>query len=77
MGKMLGIQLKQCLLWAHKFIHCQLFLGSFIIMYIRYTNVQSYCVGAIAWPYVPCFKLSTCFLWYELTLCKIEGQVLS
>ena len=37
--------------------------------------------GAIAWPNVPCFKLSTYFLvydmWYGLTPCKIDGQALS
>ena len=41
---------------------------------------NSMALGATAWPNVPCFKLSTCFLidvmWYGLTLCKIEGQVL-
>ena len=38
------------------FIYCVLEL------YIRYTNVQSCGLGAIAWPNVPWFKLSTCFL---------------
>ena len=67
-------------------LHLNLFivyncLLSFIILYIRYTNAQSYGMGGIERPNVPCFKLSTCFLiddmWYGLTLCKIEGQVLS
>ena len=37
--------------------------------------------GAIAWSYVSCFTLFIYFfvydMWYGLTLCKIEGQVLS
>ena len=85
-GKVLGIELKQCLLWAQvsnfnlfkvgyypvlplaviafTVVHCLLLyiLYCILVLYIRYTNGQSFGLGAISWPNVPSFKLSTCFL---------------
>ena len=44
-------------------------LLSFITLDIRYTNVQSYGLGPIAWPNVPCFKLSTYYLIVDVDMC--------